>query len=308
MRARTLLRAGGMLILALALATPAVADDDAAELAKKIQKKIEKALKKAQEEAEDAAKDAQEAREDAAEEAREDAQEAREKAERKARKDARKESADKAEEAREEAREEGRAARQKSERTARKDARDQARDKLTASTDLADKGQGKALRKFRKEAREYAELHAKLEEKLSKLKADAPATVTDHERALGAAIRLKRDDARQGDVFVPESQPFFKQVLKEEMAGPEGKPARRAAREGNPPLEPGSPPVKVAVNAPYPLAAPVSTVPPSVLLHFPTLPQELEYRFVGRDLVLRDTTANLIVDFIPEAAPPLTAR
>jgi hypothetical protein len=31
----------------------------------------------------------------------------------------------------------------------------------------------------------------------------------------------------------------------------------------------------------------------------PRLPEELEYRFVGRDLILRDVKANLIVDFIP---------
>jgi hypothetical protein len=33
----------------------------------------------------------------------------------------------------------------------------------------------------------------------------------------------------------------------------------------------------------------------------PTLPQGLEFRFVGRNLILLDTEANLIVDFIPNA-------
>ena len=33
--------------------------------------------------------------------------------------------------------------------------------------------------------------------------------------------------------------------------------------------------------------------------------QVLEYRFVGRTLVLRDREANLIVDYAPEVAPPL---
>ena len=148
-----------------------------------------------------------------------------------------------------------------------------------------------------------------MEEKLSTLQADAPRTVTEHERALGAAIRASRSKARQGDIFVPDSQPIFRRRLQEEMSGPEGAPARRAAREGNPRLEPAAgAPVTVAVNAPYPLSAPVSTVPVSVLLRLPPLPPQLEYRFVGRDLVLRDVTANLIVDFIPRAAPLLTAR
>ena len=65
--------------------------------------------------------------------------------------------------------------------------------------------------------------------------------------------------------------------------------------------------VRVAVNANYPEAAPVATVPPSVLLSLPHVPQEfVEYRFVNRDLVLRDVGANMIIDFIPRAAPPLT--
>jgi len=57
--------------------------------------------------------------------------------------------------------------------------------------------------------------------------------------------------------------------------------------------------VNLAVNGVYPTTAPLSTVPPSVLMALPTLPKELEYRFVGRNLILRDTVANLIVDFIP---------
>ena len=291
------LRAFGVLTLLLALATPAVADDDdPAEFTEKIRKKIEKALKKAQEEAAKAREEAEEERQEAEEEAREDAQEAREKADRAARKLAH-------------AQAEEEEARQKAARKARKDAREGSRDKRYELADVTDKGERKALKRFREEARDYAKLHLKLEEKLSKLQADAPRTVVDHERALGAAIRAKRRGARQGGVFVPESQPFFKQRIHAEMSGPEGRPARRAAREGNPRTEVDvHVPVTVAVKAPYPLSSPVSTVPPSVLLHLPELPEQLEYRFVGRDLVLRDTTANLIVDFIPQAAPPLTVR
>jgi hypothetical protein len=37
----------------------------------------------------------------------------------------------------------------------------------------------------------------------------------------------------------------------------------------------------------------------------PLLEKEVEYRFVNRDLVLRDVDANLILDFIRLAAPPL---
>ena len=44
-------------------------------------------------------------------------------------------------------------------------------------------------------------------------------------------------------------------------------------------------------------------MPPSILLNLPALPHELDYRIVGRTLVLRDVGANLMVDYIPGAIP-----
>jgi hypothetical protein len=49
-------------------------------------------------------------------------------------------------------------------------------------------------------------------------------------------------------------------------------------------------------------------VPPSVLLILPPLPACLHYRFVGRDLVLVDAVAQLIVDILPAAAPDLAVK
>jgi hypothetical protein len=43
-----------------------------------------------------------------------------------------------------------------------------------------------------------------------------------------------------------------------------------------------------------------------VILTLPVLRKEVEYRFVGRDLLLLDVEANLILDFLRSAAPPLT--
>ena len=62
--------------------------------------------------------------------------------------------------------------------------------------------------------------------------------------------------------------------------------------------------VRVRVNAVYPEHIPLQTMPPSILLNLPELPRELDYRIVGRTLVLRDVGANLIVDYIPGAIPP----
>ena len=62
-------------------------------------------------------------------------------------------------------------------------------------------------------------------------------------------------------------------------------------------------PVTLAVNAIYPDSAPFSSVPPSLLLKLPVLPDQVRYRFVGRALILRDTEANVILDFIPDVVP-----
>jgi hypothetical protein len=45
----------------------------------------------------------------------------------------------------------------------------------------------------------------------------------------------------------------------------------------------------------------LSTMPPSLLLNLPKLPEGLEYRFVGRNLILYDSKANLIVDILRNA-------
>jgi hypothetical protein len=89
------------------------------------------------------------------------------------------------------------------------------------------------------------------------------------------------------------------------MKGPQNRDARAAAKVGNPPNDPEGSNPRLAVNAVYPKSAPLSLMPPSVLLKLPRLPESLEYRFIGRTLILRDTVANIIVDYATEVAPPL---
>jgi hypothetical protein len=58
-------------------------------------------------------------------------------------------------------------------------------------------------------------------------------------------------------------------------------------------------PCRLHVNATYPVKVPLQSTPPTLLLDLSQLPSEVEYRIVGRDLVLRDVGANLVVDFNP---------
>jgi hypothetical protein len=173
-------------------------------------------------------------------------------------------------------------------------------DKAVATAQQAEEERN-ALRHFRDEVAEYAELHAT---QLAKLGAKESVGT---QKALAHAIQARRVKAKQGDIFRPDAQPVFRRLIAEQLQGPGAIDARRAVLEGNPEEE-DSVPVVVRVNVEYPSGAPRSTVPPSVLLTLPTLPACLQYRFVDRDLILVDSVAQLIVDFLPAAAPEIAVK
>jgi hypothetical protein len=55
------------------------------------------------------------------------------------------------------------------------------------------------------------------------------------------------------------------------------------------------------INGDYPEGKPLSTVPPNILAALPRLPHDMEYRFLGRHLILLDTRASVILDRLPYA-------
>jgi hypothetical protein len=127
------------------------------------------------------------------------------------------------------------------------------------------------------------------------------ALIAQHEKRVADAIRALRPHAKQGEIFTPSAKKMIMSIVKQHTSGKEGAAARAVILgEGNPKSpEESAVPINLAVNAPYPTSAPLSTMPPSVLMALPTLPKELEFRFVGRTLILRDAQANMIVDLIP---------
>jgi hypothetical protein len=116
------------------------------------------------------------------------------------------------------------------------------------------------------------------------------------------AIRALRPNAKRGDLFTPEIAKMFTTTIQTVLRGANAVDVRETILgEGNP-ANPESPAVvRLTVNAVYPAGAPLSTMPPSLLLVLPSLPKGVEYRFVGRNLILLDTHANLIVDIAPNA-------
>jgi hypothetical protein len=166
-----------------------------------------------------------------------------------------------------------------------------------------------ALQVFGERVGMYAELHKKLAATLPQLPEKAePVQIAAHKTALAKAIRASRSQARQGEILVPEVVPVFLEVLRSDLAGAKGRDARETIKDGNPRAEkpkarPGEPtpkPVVLVANAPYPDGAPLSTVPPDLLAKLPKLPEPLEYRFVGGHLILHDSQASLVVDFLKE--------
>ncbi len=92
---------------------------------------------------------------------------------------------------------------------------------------------------------------------------------------------------------------MIRRLLNPELKGPDAADTKKAVEEDAPK---GAP---LKVNAKYPENAPLPTVPPNLLAALPRLPEDLEYRFVRRHLILRDVHADVIVDYIPNALKPL---
>ncbi|MGI8783526.1 MAG: hypothetical protein ACR2L2_07755 [Acidobacteriota bacterium] len=145
---------------------------------------------------------------------------------------------------------------------------------------------------FQKRLDQYLKLQQEQASKLPDLKDKTNAVnISSNQKALALAIQSARAGAKPGDIFSPDITPTFLRLIREM-----DKTARRMILDGNP-TEEGIK-VTLKVNQAYPGVAPLSSVPPGLLQRLPELPKTLEYRFVGRHLVLRDAEADLIVDFI----------
>ena len=157
--------------------------------------------------------------------------------------------------------------------------------------------QALTLSKFGNRVKTYVEQRNKLEDTLKDLpKQTDPASADRHQRALQKLVQTSRSSARQGDVFTTDMQQLVRRLLRPIFSGRSGRQIRDEIHDneykGNAPL---------AVNARYPDEVPLSTVPPQVLQALPKLPGELEYRFIGTNLILFDPHAHIIVDYMDRA-------
>lgn len=157
----------------------------------------------------------------------------------------------------------------------------------------------KLFAQFDKKAKQYMDTeHSLAADKMKPT--DDVAKLQNQRRKLREAVQQARPKAKQGDFFSPDIAPEFRRVLGQLLRGPDGAKIRTSLQHA----EPGAP-ATFKVNAEFPNqnGQPIQSVPPTVLKVLPVLPKGLEYCIAGSTLALRDTAANLVVDFLPNALP-----
>jgi hypothetical protein len=168
---------------------------------------------------------------------------------------------------------------------------------LAAQTPVNPEAEAMAL--FSKRVAAYVALQKKVEGMMSPQKGTGdPERIKAHVAELAERMRSARAGAKAGDCFAGASDQF-RRIIKEDARERSVRDAFAAMQEV---------PTRTAprVNASYPETAALATVPPLILQRLQRLPDGVEYRFMGRDLILRDTKANLIVDVLPGAVPTVS--
>lgn len=144
----------------------------------------------------------------------------------------------------------------------------------------------------------YEQLRKQLDSKLPSVKStNDPEAILARERVLAAKIVEARWNAKVGDIFTGEASTAFRRVIQAAFSGPKGSELYKTISQGEP-LD-----LSLHVNQMYPASLPATTVPPTLLLLLPKLPQGIEYRIIGRDFALEDVKASLLIDFIRGVFP-----
>jgi hypothetical protein len=147
------------------------------------------------------------------------------------------------------------------------------------------------LAEFNRRVQDYVELRSRLEVGLPPL---VVTTNADDIERFEHRLAERIDDARgsrRGQLFAPAMEGQLKRML-----DVHADPATVGLIMDDGPGE-----IDVDINETYSKKYPLATMPPKLLLLLPDLPKDLEYRFVGRHLVLRDARANVIIDEVPFA-------
>jgi hypothetical protein len=155
-----------------------------------------------------------------------------------------------------------------------------------------------ALSEFQHRLDEYLKLREELAQRLKPLSTTpSAADLTARQEALAAAIRAARKNAKPGDLVSPHVAELIVKICMDDFhfRNPE---VKRAALQEVPNT------ARPAINRTYPENEALATVPPLLLSKLPLLPDNLQYRFFGRHLVLLDGDTQIIIDYAANVVPP----
>jgi hypothetical protein len=156
---------------------------------------------------------------------------------------------------------------------------------------------GAATKAFLDRVQEYATFHDNVEKMVPPItQTSSPEEIAKREAALGAMLIKRRPDAKPGDFFIEEYRPHLVKIIRDDFA-------KRPAADRRALLVEQPKDVKIDINMVYPTVLPLAKFPANLLKALPELPKCLEYRMVGRDLILRDVTGNVIVDVLRGVFP-----
>jgi hypothetical protein len=149
-----------------------------------------------------------------------------------------------------------------------------------------------AVTDFTNRVNAYSELRRRLESQLPAVTlTDDVRQIRRGRRALAGAIRVARSGAVQGELFTIAASAQFQLVLARIMDAT----MWAAIMDENP----GA--FGHDIDGTYPDGKTFSTMPGLLLAQLPELPADIQFRFVGRDLILYDVRANTIIDRMANA-------
>jgi hypothetical protein len=156
----------------------------------------------------------------------------------------------------------------------------------------------KTISDFEKKAKDYSKLREKIEGRLPKMPKDATAEqIENHKLTFQKSVQTARQNAGQGDIFIPAAAELIRKIIKNEFQGKDRVELRETVFDAD------TKGVPVKINFPYPDSKEQIEMPPTLLLSLPQLPKQLRYRFVGRNFLLVDRENGLIVDYMTNALP-----
>jgi hypothetical protein len=158
--------------------------------------------------------------------------------------------------------------------------------------------QAAAIVDFQQRLNGYLKLREELSRRLKPLSPTANAAeLAARQEALAATLRAARKSARQGDLIVPAVAAQIAETVADDVHLRDAGIKRATFQE-----VPNAP--RPVINRLYPTDSALPTVPPLLLRKLPQLPDNLQYRFFGRHIVLLDGDTQIIVDYIPDVLPP----